>query len=125
MRRRDVRRRTPGVPPSGAADCDAAAAGARELPFRTVQKAAARRPKGRAAARHSRSRKTDALTALGRIPTLLRPMQRSLYRHGPGRNRCREQPEARLLAEALIIALGTIAACSVAWALYRWIEQRW
>jgi hypothetical protein len=37
----------------------------------------------------------------------------------------RPTSHARLVLEVLRIALGTIAAWSLAWALYWWIEQRW
>jgi peptidoglycan biosynthesis protein MviN/MurJ (putative lipid II flippase) len=33
--------------------------------------------------------------------------------------------QTRLFVDVLIIAVGTAAASVVAWAVYRWIEQRW
>ena len=37
----------------------------------------------------------------------------------------RPTSNVRLFVEALIIAIGTAAACGVVWAVYWWIEQRW
>jgi hypothetical protein len=37
----------------------------------------------------------------------------------------RPTSHARLVLEVLLIALDTIAAYSLTWAFYWWIEQRW